>query len=64
MTTDPVEQERERCLRIVESNLPYAKSLDEGKESSAPGAESLLTRIANQIRSGDEPLTMAEQVGE
>jgi hypothetical protein len=64
MENDPVEAERTRCLRIVEANLPYAKSLDEGRTSSAPGVESLLTRIANQIRSGDEPLTMAEQVGE
>ena len=64
MDLDPVEAERERCLRVVESNLPYAISLDEGRKSSAPGAESLLIRIANQIRSGDEPLAVDEQMRE
>lgn len=62
MGTDPVEIERERCLRCVESNLPYAQSLDAGREASALGAESLLLRIANQIRGGVEPLTMQEQM--
>lgn len=62
MGTDPVEIERERCLRCVESNLPYAQSLDAGREASAPGAESLLIRIANQIRSGAEPVDISEQM--
>lgn len=59
---NPVEEERARCLRCVESNLEYARSLDAGRTSDAPGVESLLTRIANQIRSGDEPLGMDEQM--
>lgn len=62
MTTDPVDLERERCLRCVESNLPYAQSLDAGREASAPGAAAMLLRIANQIRSGVEPVDISEQM--
>lgn len=58
----PVEAERERCIRCVEVNRDYAKSLDVGRESRAPGAEAILLRIANQIRSGAEPLSFAEQL--
>ena len=58
----PVDEERARCIRCVESNLDYAKSLDAGRTSDAPGAESLLIRIANQIRSGEEPIDLDEQM--
>jgi hypothetical protein len=58
----PVEEERARCIRCVEASLEYAKSLDAGRTSMAPGAEAMLIRIANQIRSGGEPLTMDEQM--
>jgi hypothetical protein len=58
----PVDEERARCIRCVEANLEYAKSLDAGRTSEAPGAEALLIRIANQIRSGTEPLSMDEQM--
>lgn len=56
-------KERERCLRIIAAHAAYAKSLDKRRKKGAPGAESLLIRIANQIRSGDEPLGMGEQMG-
>jgi hypothetical protein len=57
----PVDEERARCIRCVEANMEYAKSLDAGRTSVDPGAEAMLIRIANQIRSGGEPLSMAEQ---
>lgn len=54
--TTAVERERARCLAIVETHLDYAKSLDVGRESLAPGAAALLIRISNQIRGGGPPV--------
>jgi hypothetical protein len=47
-----VEKERERCLRCLEVNDPKDGSF----------ASILLARIGNQIRSGDEPVSFAEQL--
>jgi hypothetical protein len=50
-SSTPVEMERARCLRCVESLVGFSEATD-----------SVLIRIANQIRSGAEPLTMDEQM--
>ena len=45
--------ERARCLRCVEGLLGFSEATDR-----------VLIRIANQIRSGEEPLTVDEQMRE
>jgi len=57
-----VERERERCLRIIAASREYARSIDKGRKSKAPGAAHLLLRIANQIRGGEEPVSFEEQM--
>jgi hypothetical protein len=43
--------ERARCLRCVEGLFGFSEAADK-----------VLNRIANQIRSGEEPLSMEEQM--
>ena len=47
----PVETERARCLRAVEMLMGHSPEVDR-----------VLIRIANQIRSGEEPIDLDEQM--
>lgn len=58
------ERERQRCLAIIDKHLPYAESLDVGRQGISPGAGGLLLRIRNQIVNGSEPLEFGEQMAE
>lgn len=52
---DPVELERQRCLRCVDLLLRTVTDSVAGH---------LLTRLRNQIASGEEPLTLEQQLEE